>query len=294
MTTELRAYNAKDEQLYFLPDENARQFEAFDTVGAAFDRMEALKSAYRWDRERRHDTGNGFVRNRIAYFRMDDEKWTRDAVTEHAQVRAARKAKLAAHNDGASTEPQEAVSAPVLADWERETLARAGEAPAVVRDVTADEEAAQEAQEDAALCTHSAECDTPAVGSVRAVNQRTGKGLIAGVFCSGHLTHPAETFTGDYRFEYLPVDAREPQKAPAAPAEEKAANILGPGAKWIRHNFTPGQGLPYRTVRRDSALDLIAENLRTGAKVYPHTEGGVKIEPTNSETSHWLQPFPTF
>ncbi|GAA2439235.1 hypothetical protein [Streptomyces glaucus] len=79
---------------------------------------------------------------------------------------------------------------------------------------------------------------------------------------------------------------------PPATAEEKAANILGPGAKWIRHDFTPGQGAPCRTVFRESALNLITEHLNAGAKVYPSTEGGVKIEPTDAKTSYWLQPFP--
>ncbi|MGA5453849.1 hypothetical protein ACPCVO_45270 [Streptomyces umbrinus] len=73
--------------------------------------------------------------------------------------------------------------------------------------------------------------------------------------------------------------------------EEKAANILGAGEKWIRHHFQPDKA-EYLTVSRESALCLITENLRSGSKVYPSTEGGVKIEPTNSKSSYWLQPFP--
>jgi hypothetical protein len=91
--TELRAYNAQGEQLFITPDADGPQFETFDTVGAAFDRMEALKSAWRWDRERAgYVAADGFVRNRIAYFRLGDEHWTREAVAAHAQKRAARKA----------------------------------------------------------------------------------------------------------------------------------------------------------------------------------------------------------
>jgi hypothetical protein len=79
---------------------------------------------------------------------------------------------------------------------------------------------------------------------------------------------------------------------PPAPAEKKAAAILGNGGKWIRHTFAPDKA-EYLSVSRESALRLIAESLRSGAKVYPSTEGGVKIEPATGNTSYWLQPFPT-
>jgi hypothetical protein len=108
MATELRAYNAQGEQLFITPDADGPQFEEFDTVGDAFDRMEALKSAWRWDRERAgYVAADGFVRNRIAYFRLDDEEWSRAQVAAHAQERAARKAALA-QQQGAEEAPQEA------------------------------------------------------------------------------------------------------------------------------------------------------------------------------------------
>lgn len=91
MTTELRAFNAQGEQLYFVPDTDARQFLEFDKVGAAFDRMESTRTAWRWIAD-----GSRFVRNRVASFRMDHEEWTRDDVAQYAQVRAARRARLAA------------------------------------------------------------------------------------------------------------------------------------------------------------------------------------------------------
>ncbi|MGP4046892.1 hypothetical protein [Streptomyces sp. 2A115] len=73
--------------------------------------------------------------------------------------------------------------------------------------------------------------------------------------------------------------------------EQKAADILGTGEKWIRHHFQPDKA-EYLTVSRESALSLITENLRSGSKVYPSTEGGVKIEPTTGKSSYWLQPIP--
>ncbi|MEU9783618.1 hypothetical protein AB0H92_22085 [Streptomyces phaeochromogenes] len=85
--------------------------------------------------------------------------------------------------------------------------------------------------------------------------------------------------------------APQAAEGPTTTDEQKAANILGAGEKWIRHHFQPGKA-EYLTVSRESALSLIAENLRSGSKVYPSTEGGVKIEPTNSKSSYWLQPFP--
>ncbi|MCG8971832.1 hypothetical protein [Streptomyces sp. CL12-4] len=97
---------------------------------------------------------------------------------------------------------------------------------------------------------------------------------------------------GHARIVYKDRDRGTVELRPAT-TEDKAAAILGTGEKWIRHDFQPGQGAPYMTVRRESALNLIAEHLRTGAKVYRSTEGGVKIEPTTGNTSYWLQPFPT-
>jgi hypothetical protein len=45
--------------------------------------------------------------------------------------------------------------------------------------------------------------------------------------------------------ELRPATAEE--CAPTTADEQKAANILGAGEKWIRHGFQPGQGAPYRT-----------------------------------------------
>ncbi|MFI0967138.1 hypothetical protein ACH4S8_37990 [Streptomyces sp. NPDC021080] len=108
MSHELRAYNAQGEQLFITPDADGPQFESFETLGEAFDRMEALKSAYRWDSERAgYVAADGFVRNRIARFRFDDEEWTRAQVAAYAVKRAARKAALA-ERPAAEEEPQQA------------------------------------------------------------------------------------------------------------------------------------------------------------------------------------------
>lgn len=119
MATELRAYNAQGEPLLWVTDLDSSNVLTFDTVGAAFDRMEATRTAYRWDRERHNATGNGFIRNRVAMFRMDAEEWTRDAVAEHAEVRAARKAAVAPQ---ATQERPAAPKGPALADIARVSL----------------------------------------------------------------------------------------------------------------------------------------------------------------------------
>jgi hypothetical protein len=106
--TELRAYNAQGQPLLWVADLDSSNVLEFDTVGAAFDRMEATRTAFRWDAEAAR-----FVRNRIASFRMDAEEWTRDAVAEHAQERAARKDAVAPQ------ERPQAPAAPVLADLAR-------------------------------------------------------------------------------------------------------------------------------------------------------------------------------
>ncbi|MGW1436795.1 hypothetical protein ACWD7M_16290 [Streptomyces griseus] len=105
MTTELRAYNTQGDPLLFTPDLDASNAETFNTVGAAFDRMETVKSAYRWDRDAAR-----FIRNRIATFRMDDEIWTRPEVAAHAAKRAALKTTASTRLDrehrAAYTNPQ--------------------------------------------------------------------------------------------------------------------------------------------------------------------------------------------
>ncbi|MFE7072631.1 hypothetical protein ACFU96_21370 [Streptomyces sp. NPDC057620] len=89
-----------------------------------------------------------------------------------------------------------------------------------------------------------------------------------------------------------PEESGRAATAPATPEEQKAAESLGAGEKWICHDFGTGQGAPYRTVSRESALKLITEHLRSGAEVAPSHEGGVNIKPTTGRTSYWLRPFP--
>lgn len=91
------AYNAAGEMLYLVPDTDAVMHKTVATVGEAFDLMESVKSAHRWDSERHYDRGNGFIRNRVAYFRImqetgHEEFWTRAQVEEYAAVRAERRA----------------------------------------------------------------------------------------------------------------------------------------------------------------------------------------------------------
>jgi hypothetical protein len=108
MATELRAYNAQGQPLLWTADLDSPNALEFDTVSEAFDRMEATRTAFRWDAEQ-----GRFIRNRVAMFRMDDEEWTRDAVAAYAEKRAARKAQQ---------EPEErpvAPAAPALADIAR-------------------------------------------------------------------------------------------------------------------------------------------------------------------------------
>jgi hypothetical protein len=83
--------------------------------------------------------------------------------------------------------PQEA-PALVLADWERETLARAGEAPVAVRDVTADEQAAQEPQEAPASAPAAVETQERPDAARAAVVAR-----LDALWSAGYVTSPGLT-----------------------------------------------------------------------------------------------------
>lgn len=82
---EVRAYNANGDNLYVVADTDARVYVEFESAGEGFDHMESMRSGFRWDADR-----GRFVRNRVAYFRFDDEVWTRAQVAEYSAARAER------------------------------------------------------------------------------------------------------------------------------------------------------------------------------------------------------------
>ncbi|MFE4719140.1 hypothetical protein ACFRLW_22370 [Streptomyces sp. NPDC056728] len=120
MSYRVTAYNARGEMLYMVPDTDAVMDKTVATVGEAFDLMESLKSAFRWDEERYFETGNGFIRNRVASFRIKQESgheefWTRAQVTELAIVRAERHMRIVerAHEEALEEDAARSMSATV-------------------------------------------------------------------------------------------------------------------------------------------------------------------------------------
>jgi hypothetical protein len=103
-------------------------------------------------------------------------------------------------------------------------------------------------------CTHPSECGAQPVGMVRATKAATGEGGIVGVYCSGHLAHPAEIFPEGYVFAY---------EALSAPVE----GVEGT------------EGDPVWVARRDEALEVLRGLMDGGAGRYRRT---VLIEGTDA------------
>lgn len=145
-----------------------------------------------------------------------------------------------------------------------------------------------EARGAAEVCTHPSQCVTRPVGAVRAIKAATGEGGVVGVFCSPHLSHPADTFPEGYVFEYLTVDAQGPREAAqgtegdpvwVARRDEALGVLLGmldDTAAWYRRTVLRKAGHEGMrdTMPTDQVWVYLAEEVADGGAVSAQGAGG--------------------
>jgi hypothetical protein len=144
---------------------------------------------------------------------------------------------------------------------EREDGARLYLVPVRLQEAAGAPQEGGEQREAAEVCTHPSRCVTRPVGAVRATKTATGEAGMVGVFCSSHLSHPAEAFPDGYTYEYLTVDGRGPVETQEAPR----------GAETVVGALQGTEGDPVWVARRDEALGVLLGLMDGGAGRYRRT-----------------------